>query len=99
MSIYLSFSFQSCFPHIVNLACKAVLRALTNLDYAREPVNLQEQRSFLDVVDGDPIATIRALIRVVGVLLPASPFFSPGNVDTSFFIAAARIFEDCQNVQ
>jgi hypothetical protein len=76
------------------------LKALTNLDYAREPVNPQEQRSFLYVVDGDPIATIRALIRIVGVLLPASPCFSPANdIDTSFFIAAARIFEDCQNVQ
>jgi len=79
--------------------CKAILKALTNLDYAREPVDPQEQRSFLDVVDGDPIATIRALIRVVSILWSASPYFSLADVDTSFFIAAARIFEDCQNVQ
>jgi hypothetical protein len=75
------------------------LKALTNVDYAREPVNPQEQRSFLDVVDGDPIATIRALIRVVGVLSSASPCFSPADVDTGFFITEARIFEDRQNVQ
>jgi len=75
------------------------LKALTNLDYAREPVNPQEQRSFLDVVDGDPIATIQALIRVVRVLLSVRLCFLPADVDTSFFIAAARVFEDCQNVQ
>ena len=54
-----------CFPHVVNLACQAVLAALTNLDYAREPQTSEEQISFLEAVDKDPIATLRALIRVV----------------------------------
>lgn len=54
-----------CFPHVVNLACKAILAALTDLNYAREPTTAEEQVSFLDAVDKDPIATIRALIRVI----------------------------------
>jgi hypothetical protein len=53
------------FPHVVNLACQAVLAALTNLDYAREPITTEEQVTFLDAVDKDPVATVRALIRVV----------------------------------
>lgn len=57
--------FHRCFPHIVNLACKAVLSAITNLDYAKEPTTPEEQTSSLNEVAGDPIATIRALIRVV----------------------------------
>lgn len=56
-----------CFPHVVNLACQAVLAALTNLDYAREPQTSEEQISFLEAVDKDPIATLRALIRVVSL--------------------------------
>lgn len=54
-----------CFPHIVNLACKAVLAALTNLDYAKEPETEAELLSALEAVDHDPIATLRALIRAV----------------------------------
>ncbi|KAG2345688.1 hypothetical protein BDR05DRAFT_880114, partial [Suillus weaverae] len=57
-----------CFPHIINLACKAVLGAITNLDFASQdapdfipsaPPGL-ESRSFMDAIDRDPIATIRA---------------------------------------
>jgi len=56
-----------CFPHIVNLACQAVLAALTNLDYAREPQTSEEQTSFLEAVDKDPIVMLRALIHVVSL--------------------------------
>ncbi|KAH6871731.1 hypothetical protein BKA70DRAFT_1130625, partial [Coprinopsis sp. MPI-PUGE-AT-0042] len=49
-----------CFPHIVNLACKAVLAEITNTDYA----NIDEA-TFLNAVDHDPIATLRALIRAI----------------------------------
>ena len=54
-----------CFPHVVNLACKAILAALTDLNYVREPMTAEEQVSFLDAMDKDPIATIRTLIHVV----------------------------------
>ncbi|KAF8149814.1 hypothetical protein B0H34DRAFT_633403, partial [Crassisporium funariophilum] len=56
---------RRCFPHVVNLACQAILGALTNVDYAREPRTPEEQVSFLEAVDKDPIATLRALIRVI----------------------------------
>ncbi|TFK17887.1 hypothetical protein FA15DRAFT_604244, partial [Coprinopsis marcescibilis] len=61
----LTSSCSRCFPHIVNLACKAVLAAITNLDLAREPSNEHEHRSFLDAVDRDPIATLHAFVRSV----------------------------------
>lgn len=50
---------------IINLACKAILGALTDLNYAKEPLTAEEQTSFLDAMDKDPIATIRTLIHVV----------------------------------
>lgn len=56
-----------CFPHIVNLACKAVLSALTNLDYAAEPSTDAEYTYSLEAIENDPIATLRALIRVVSL--------------------------------
>jgi hypothetical protein len=57
-----------CFPHIVNLACKAVLSAITSLEYAAE-----------NAVDSNPddqdvIATLRTLIRSVrSIFNPLSP--------------------------
>ncbi|KAG2110488.1 hypothetical protein DEU56DRAFT_749813, partial [Suillus clintonianus] len=62
-----------CFPHIVNLACKAVLGAITNLNFASQdapdfipsaPPGL-ESRSFMDAIDRDPIATVQTVVRVI----------------------------------
>lgn len=59
-----------CFPHIVNLACKAVLAAMTKLEHGlssapdyvpKGPLPL----SFLEALTRDPIATLQSLIRSV----------------------------------
>ncbi|KAJ7701897.1 ribonuclease H-like domain-containing protein, partial [Mycena rosella] len=44
-----------CFPHIVNLACKAVLGAITNMKFAAP-----EATDFRD-----PVATVRTTVRVI----------------------------------
>ena len=59
-----------CFPHIVNLACKAVLGAITKLEYAKENAadfvpNMPAPTTFEDVLRRDPVATTRSLIRGV----------------------------------
>jgi len=36
INILLKSRMNSCFPHIVNLACKAVLSAITKMDFAKE---------------------------------------------------------------
>ena len=62
--------FIRCFPHIVNLACKAVLAAITNLKYIDDTVE-----GYTDFTPGDfqsatdVIATIRALINSVSLFL------------------------------
>ncbi len=68
----------SCFPHIVNLACKAVLSAMTSLEHAQpsaqEYVPPSQSNSdsaamgILDAILRDPIATLRSLIRAVSRL-------------------------------
>lgn len=69
LSMFIS-SFNSCFPHIVNLACKAVLGAMTKVEYAAQtaedhiPFGPQPE-TFWDAVSRDPIATLRSLIRAV----------------------------------
>ena len=62
---------NSCFPHVINLACKAVLRAITDLDLAHEnavdyyvPVGVNAQ-SFLDALKQDVIAIVRTLVHKV----------------------------------
>ena len=54
----------SCFPHIVNLACKAVLAAITNLEYVDDTVegytDYEPSRFSRDL-----IATIRSLVNSV----------------------------------
>jgi hypothetical protein len=56
--LFFANGWSSCFPHVVNLACKAVLAAITNMDFAAE-----------DAEDYDPsgasldhIATLRTLV-------------------------------------
>ena len=54
----------------MNLACKAVLTAITKLDFAKEtardyvPTGPMAQ-TFVDAIKRDPIATSRSLIRGV----------------------------------
>ncbi|KAJ6451754.1 hypothetical protein C8R45DRAFT_848205, partial [Mycena sanguinolenta] len=58
----------SCFPHIVNLACKTVLGAIANMDFAAPdtgdfvPLDAAAV-NFLNAVERDPVATIRTTIR------------------------------------
>ncbi|KAF7372427.1 HAT family dimerization domain-containing protein [Mycena venus] len=57
-----------CFPHIVNLACKAVLGAITDMDFAASGSadfipDPTRATTFLDAIARDPVATIRTTIR------------------------------------
>lgn len=60
-----------CFPHIVNLACKAILEAITNLKNVAEtapnidPTFQIPARSLYEALERDPISLIRSLIRAV----------------------------------
>ncbi|KAJ7845304.1 hypothetical protein B0H13DRAFT_2095533, partial [Mycena leptocephala] len=70
-----------CFPHIVNLACKAVLGAITDMDFAapeaddfvplRTPAD-----NFLGAIVGDPVATIRTTVRVIRASSLRRQYFS-----------------------
>ena len=56
--------FISCFPHIVNLACKAVLAAITNLVFIDDTVeNYQDYEP--SVYQKNCIATIQSLVNAV----------------------------------
>jgi hypothetical protein len=57
--------FARCFPHIVNLACKAVLAVLTNVVYLddSQPGYMEYDASV--PYDRDVIATIRSFISTV----------------------------------
>lgn len=67
LSIFNLFCF-SCFPHIVNLACKAVLTAITNLKYVDDTVENYEDYE-PSIFNPDCIATIRSLVNTVSILL------------------------------
>jgi hypothetical protein len=62
-----------CFPHIVNLACKAVLKAMTMVEYAAEDAGdfIPDQppaETFVDALERDPVACVRSLIKAVCLL-------------------------------
>lgn len=65
--IYSYYILISCFPHIVNLACKAALSAITNLTYADNTKEGYEDYDPDDVVNRDCIATVRSLVNAVNV--------------------------------
>ena len=61
-----------CFPHVVNLACKAVLSAITRIEYAAEnagdyapPAIGPRSTTFTEAIACDPIATLQSLVRGV----------------------------------
>lgn len=71
------FDICRCFPHVINLACKAMLAALTKMDFAQEDAgdhvptwneDLGEEEYLQDALKRDPVATLRSLIRAVSQL-------------------------------
>ena len=56
--------FIRCFPHIVNLACKAVLGVLTELKYIDETQEGNEEYN-PGVFSRDCIALVRSMVSVV----------------------------------
>jgi hypothetical protein len=62
---------HSCFPHIINLACQAIVKSITKIQYMSDKGSSEfvptesTARTFHEAVTHDPVAHIRALIRVV----------------------------------
>ncbi|KAF7328561.1 HAT family dimerization domain-containing protein [Mycena venus] len=71
-----------CFPHIVNLACKAILGAITNMDFAASgaadfvPGPAAPPRTILDAIAHDPVATVRTSVRVIRAFSLRRQYFS-----------------------
>ncbi|KAJ6592813.1 hypothetical protein B0H19DRAFT_1204861 [Mycena capillaripes] len=63
-----------CFPHIVNLACKAVLGAITDMDFAASGAADFEPAAA--AIDRDPIATVRTTVRVISASSLRRQYFS-----------------------
>jgi len=68
---------DSCFPHIINLACQAIVKSITKIQYISDEGDsefipmVSTARNFREAVTHDPVAHIRALIRVVCLKLGA----------------------------
>ncbi|KAJ7809475.1 hypothetical protein B0H14DRAFT_3759706 [Mycena olivaceomarginata] len=59
-------SIYRCFPHVVHLACQAILKAITDMNFADSDATPFEPSgnvatTFMDAIDRDPIATLRAI--------------------------------------
>ena len=80
--------FDSCFPHIVNLACKAALAAITDLKYVDDTIKDYSDYDPSDTYTKDCIATSRSLVNsVYSVALLLSIFTNNIN---RFEIVASR---------
>ncbi|KIK02918.1 hypothetical protein K443DRAFT_96091, partial [Laccaria amethystina LaAM-08-1] len=51
-----------CFSHVVNLACKAILLAITSTDFAGTG---ECEENFFEYLDKDPVATLRKLVNAI----------------------------------
>lgn len=61
----------SCFPHVVNLACKAILSAISKIDYTSIDFfddTTNDDDTFMETLRQDPIAAIRVLIKAASVI-------------------------------
>lgn len=61
-SRYINQIITRCFPHVVNLACKAVLSAITKTDFT---MTGNEDGNLFEDLDKDPVATLRKLVNAV----------------------------------
>ena len=61
--------FNSCFPHIVNFACKAALAAITNLTYVDEAVEGYSDYDPSSSYTNNCIATARSLVNAANYIL------------------------------
>jgi hypothetical protein len=60
--------FDSCFPHIVNLACKAALAAITDLTYIDDTVENYSDYDPSFTYAKDCIATAHSLVNAVNYI-------------------------------
>jgi hypothetical protein len=60
--------FYSCFPHIVNLACKAALAAITDLSYIDDTIEGYSDYDPSYSYARDCIATARSLVNAVNYI-------------------------------
>lgn len=60
--------FDSCFPHIVNLACKAALAAITDLTYVDDTIEDYSDYDPSYAYGRDCIATARSLVNAVNYI-------------------------------
>ncbi|KAJ7161812.1 ribonuclease H-like domain-containing protein, partial [Mycena crocata] len=70
-----------CFPHITHLACKVVLKAITNIDFDENDADNFEPdgppaATFMDAIERDPIATLRTIVRQIRSSSLRRQFFS-----------------------
>ena len=61
-----NFISSSCFPHIVNLACRAVLTAITDLKYVDDTI--EGYQDYEPGFSRDVIAIIRSLVNAVSII-------------------------------
>jgi hypothetical protein len=61
--------FDSCFPHIVNLACKAALAAITDLTYVDDTIDTYSDYDPSFTITKDCIATACSLVNAVNYIL------------------------------
>jgi hypothetical protein len=57
----------SCFPHVVNLACKAILSAISKLNYTSVNFDSTDD-TFMDAIKQDLIAAMQVLIKAASVI-------------------------------
>ncbi|KAJ7691514.1 ribonuclease H-like domain-containing protein [Mycena olivaceomarginata] len=74
-------SIYRCFPHVVHLACQAILKAITDMNFADSDATPFEPSgnvatTFMDAIDRDPIATLRAIVRQIRSSSLRRHFFS-----------------------
>jgi hypothetical protein len=61
--------FRSYFPHIINLACQAVVKAIANIPYISNGGDGQfVPKSSPEVLSHDPVACMRAFIKSVSLI-------------------------------
>ena len=95
ITTHLYWHYNRCFPHVVNLACKAVLSAITSTSFAGTG---EREDNFFEYLDKDPIATLRKLVNAVRNIHSRQQISTDPLADSVLLIATSTLLNYCWDI-
>jgi hypothetical protein len=94
--------FTRCFPHVVHLACQAILKAITDMDFADSDATPFEPSgnvatTFMDAIDRDPMSE-KSLLPGIRIFWKICPY-QVVRLEGAIFFSVMYLFQISGNIR